>query len=856
MPGNPLEKRAYTFSLESEHLFAIKLLLQFYPYLNQRDKSQLEVFLRTPFKTLDVKECDEIIKKTNSIFEAIDGPPGVKESFKKITFLLREFRLSQNLSMTEDSTKQSFREDMEHLMHLRICLKCLFLNKDDSIKQFILSQKLDKEYEEQIKLFAAELQVWQQKLQSLAREAKLKNERSEKLKRLANYIENSQVLDAQKLIAEIKQVSPDYDFNLPIEGKTLFEHAQTKGFFSSRIYFLLFNAGVKLPATLNPTCFIRLLRDAIFLDDIETFQKLLIEAKKNKDFNVNLPDLANHRLIQHAVMFGKPAFLKMLLEEDSIDLTVKMPGTHSTILDLSLKNNTDSLRISQSNYPVVNKVNVENATLLLQHIAAKGLSKQFNLNKLLKDAINIPSLQLCEQLLKMGADPNYEFEPNLTPIIHAIMYLKERAGGADSASYSIKGQEELIKIINVLIRSGANLKLTFGRQASGDTRSVLALLANSFRMSDWHFFDLPAVVKEDWQLLKTINLAAHRNELGNLYTSHEVKMDEEASVLLTQSRLPMSVVDAHLMAIKGYKIRLEGNRQGITGEEIVHSYNNVFMNDADCLKKLETLINEIFLEAGKRSHSPDDHQLLAALVQANVSSFGQVERQSELKQALDLSGISVIPTLTSTKKPGDHAITYLFHDDLCVRINCGGTASPRDPFSTGGFSIYKIKDKKKFQDQWAPRFINSMKVPFDDKELTGAFLKDCCDVRPIAHIPMNKQKVGNCTWKSSEVGIRAIIYMNIYKIFKENNSNITDNECFTAAEKYSELWLQLFILCDRKYALKQCSAPSVRKAIPPVLFKGIEQGYVEVAKKFDALYEKFQNETEGVVYRRADVRAC
>lgn len=566
------------------------------------------------------------------------------------------------------------------------------------------------------------------------------------------------------------------------------------------------------------------MRQAIISNDFDQFATALVQVKQQKDFDINMVDASGLTLLQNAINRGRPEFVKLLLDDPKIDITVKTPNSNTTVLDVCLKT----------------QVNTTIAKLLLEHIKKNKLQKHFPIQELLEDAIKIPSSQIVKLLLGLGIDVNTPLKSGTYPILAAIGRIQTKVGGATVGSYSIRNQGELIRIINAFINAGADLQMNpKNLNIEAYKESILTILCKNFRMSDWQFGELDPsirqVIKDDWHALKTIILAAHRNDIGNQYVDSKALKEraDTHQTLYTTSTLPTNNVNnATLMSIGGFEVKLEGNFSGVAGEEIIRSYNEVFMRDTTCRRELLSIVQDMLVAAGNPNPSLDDKQNIIDLVQADLSGFGQIGQQTELSQANFNNGISVIPTITTVNTHGDHAMTYLFHDDLCIRVNCGATSNPNDETTTGGITIYRITDKKSAYEVWGHVFLNSSNNPIEDKVLLNDFLKQCCEVKPLKHIPMGKQSVGNCTWRSTEAGLRAIIFLNVYRVFKKL-SPLLEDACFKQAEKFSELWLNLFLMRDKQLALEDCNAPNIKKLIPASIFKQIETGATLAKQRFE-----------------------
>lgn len=470
----------------------------------------------------------------------------------------------------------------------------------------------------------------------------------------------------------------------------------------------------------------------------------------------------------------------------------------------------------------------------------------------LRGAIEMASVKAVEAILKTGVDPNALLpKVGSYPVHYAIQQMRNNLGHL-VISYHLKGQEELIKIVNCLIKYGADLR----KKNPGETSSMLSDIAASIRKKDWNFEGLEsakrAEMERNWIMLRDTLLAGHQSDLKALRVERKGFVEDawirnagayvpygfppglpapalpvEAPAFATLAPVERGVRDADIVKFDGHQSDLEGMSPGISGEALVDYYKDVFMKDPEHLAKIQSVLKAMFNAAMKKDPSPADIKGIIDLVQADIQCFDQVPGTDAYAEFISKKDKLLIIPLFTVVGGEKHMMTYLFYKDeskggctyYCCRINSGATADRRDKFSSGGISFYRIKDTKTFLDYWMPIFFNSMSIPIGDEGLLPSFHGGCCE--QVCHMDEGFQRSGTCAWRSTIEGFLAILVMNIHRVFKEHSPHLSIIDSFKQARKFAEPWFLLFVACGKKLAVEKCG-PYYPKVLPGMFFSKLE----------------------------------
>lgn len=488
---------------------------------------------------------------------------------------------------------------------------------------------------------------------------------------------------------------------------------------------------------------------------------------------------------------------------------------HRWLKNIVLKGDREVLqRISSSLYP-------GDIKLIIDRLDEEGRT-------LLSHAIKLRNPGLCAQLISLGANVNIASD-GLSPANQASCQLYLEDNGRNAASFSAVGPSN--QILAMLINNGANLK-----EILENNISLLCDCVISYRRSDFSTLTNPQI-RELWILMHQIILNANRYDIPNLYEDEKTKKD--------------------FLSLFGYAVRLEGLDAGIAGEEIINSY--LYFSGVPAVQTaLNAMLNEIY--GTQHKNFLDEESLskegknINMLISIALSNLGQIPTIKEMTEAIHTGQLAIVPILTAVRTPDtpDHTMTYLFYDHLCARVNCGGTSRP--PEGTGGVVISRVGNLPELIKA-LPYFANSQRKCINDSYLMGDFRKTC-GLMDVFKITLDRQTVGNCSWRSSEALVRAIIFMYIYKAVFENTRDVDIS--LNRAEQYSALWFRLFLIQDREYAFHQLATislphlASIGKSastraidlIPHRIRQLIMEGREKENKAFEAEVIRFTKEKE------------
>lgn len=635
---------------------------------------------------------------------------------------------------------------------------------------------------------------------------------------------------------------------------------------------------------------------------VEDLQKMINGCLKNKEFNINQLSEEGFSLLHYAAMYKNARFAKVLLDHGANILVESKPHRY-TVLDLNIREGLGYYKdhacarffaeeisklkkakrvdtkvldecltterhsgfllidfaLFSADYdiagllislgsPLPHNLHIDVLHRLLNCIVLKGdmevLRKiaasvppgvlksiidrpNVDGNTLLHCAIQSRNPDVCSALISLGANVNVRSN-GVSPLNHAFgqLYIDN---GEVATSFLAMGP--LTHIIPTLINNGADLRETVINYGS-----LLCCLIKLVRLANLSAITNPEA-RELWILMHQVILNAHRYDIPNLYAREKSKKD--------------------LLDLFGHQVSLEGMHVGIVGEEIVRSYEN-FSETPAVQIELNKILNEIYGTQHKNfldEASLKEGRNINMLVSIALSNLGQTPTIKEMTDAIINTGqVTIVPILTATKTPGvgDHTMTYLFYDHLCARVNCGATVRP--PEGTGGITISRVGNLPELIKA-LPHFTNSQQKCIYDGYLMDTFRRTC-DFTDVFKITLDVQTVGNCSWKSSEALVRAIIFMYIYKALFENTRDVDIS--LNRAEQYSALWFQLFLQQDRIYALNQimnislphlsslAKTPSTRiiDLIPPIIRQRIIEGNEKEGKALETKKLNYTKEKE------------
>ncbi len=563
-----------------------------------------------------------------------------------------------------------------------------------------------------------------------------------------------------------------------------------------QVAYELIKAGAKLPNDITPEGVNYFLITGNIMNDDEMVQKIIREGKRIKKLNLDQHDANGLSPIHFATIIQNKKIAELLIEEGSdILLPIKLTNDkfpNFTVLDLSIRpghyQNTDMAlfylqKLNQMHNTSYDKDIKDRKEAVDSKNLYEILNRSIHGSTLLGQAISLKHPRLCELLASAGADVNLPTDTYTCPIDMVLTSLRKEFASDYNCSFSIHGP--LAEIMAILLNQpGIDLK----RKYIGE-QSLLGYLTKFIRLEDLPRLNNPTIQKL-WLQLRILVLNAHRVDQKKLYLK-DLKQAVANDEVLKRSEEYMNMF--------GYSINLEQLTQGITGQELIKSYMH-FLESDEIGQKLNQIINAVYKTDGANYLESEGGNNLSSLVQIALSNIGQIPSNKEIQQNFDTKQITVLPVITSTKSRGDHAMTYLFYDDLCVRVNCGATV--KYPDGTGGFTISQVGRIDKLRELM-PKFQNSQVEPLDDHYLMGEF-RAKCQLADMQKIKRDEQTVGNCTWKSSETLIWAIIFMTIYKELNTLNHIKGQAEAVQLALTLSSYWFTLFLEQDRKYAAEEC----------------------------------------------------
>lgn len=453
-------------------------------------------------------------------------------------------------------------------------------------------------------------------------------------------------------------------------------------------------------------------------------------------------------------------------KEKAVEILFK--NLHSAILGKDIKSIKEHLENARKNPDFdINALDGSKSTLL-------GL------------AIRAEHYDACQLLIQAGADVN---KPS-----QGTSVLEQAVGLLDNQNTSFAAVGALKSIVPLLINNKANFTQLYS--LSTEKASILAWLAKSVRLNDLTHLD--PKVRDLMAAIRDIILLGHRFDLAK-------------------------VMDYH-----GHAINLEGLFVGTACESVLGSYEK-FAQNPKIRQQLNVLMNEVHDTQDKRIDYFNESNFdkdVATHIQIALSAIGQ---PLDSKQALELlnSGQLLAIPLETKVRTGYHAISYLFLDNLCIRVNTGASAKPQ---GAEGIMIMKVGDPKALRAA-LPRLLNSSKNRVNDDYLMGKFVTDC-RLEEIFTIKLPHQKVGNCTIKTNEALVQAVITLEIYKNLlgpaqmlgstMGTNKETIQYLCFCRAEVLARKWQAMFIAYDRDIALKE--AEKFKESIPKSLLAQMVEG--------------------------------
>jgi hypothetical protein len=434
---------------------------------------------------------------------------------------------------------------------------------------------------------------------------------------------------------------------------------------------------------------------------------------------------------------------------------------------------------------------------------------EFDINKdgiLLNYAILFENPRIVLLLLGAGANPNIPYK-KIYPIIEAWDRFKRKISTVSESSFGF--QDPTINTIVHLINFNADL-----RAKKGNTESILSGLVGALRLEDLKGLKNPHVMQR-WVEMRTLILNAHRVDFQALKIAD-----------FSHHGFAGGAAPDEFMNIFGYAVSLESFTQGITGPEIVASYQS-FLAHKSTPRRLSPLINTVnntqnvdyFAQGAKNSLMRD--------IQNSLNHLAQIPTIAEIQQHFKTQQVTAIPVLIGIDKPAEHAISYVFLDNLCVRVNCGASV---DPAGAGGITISEIGNQAELEKA-LPILVNSQKNSIPDPYLMGTFRKDCKMV-DVYRIPLEDQTVSNCTWKSNEATVYAILFLNVYK--KVAKHFPSQQKAFRFSHDIAERWQAHFLAHDRKYAEDQTER-MLKGHIPDRVYKKIQDNATAFEKSAAAL---------------------
>lgn len=344
-------------------------------------------------------------------------------------------------------------------------------------------------------------------------------------------------------------------------------------------------------------------------------------------------------------------------------------------------------------------------------------------NSLLHYCIQNSNAIQFNELVKKGADVTVT--SNGETLLYSTVKSIVKAY-ADKSGFSASGP--LIKIlVEILNHPKTNLKERRGRS------SLLRSITGIVRLQD--LVGLSPENAQRFRLLKDIVIAGHRYGLEG-----RVRFD-------------------------GFKVNLEGFGLGPAAEEVINTYQ-AFLTNEDIRKDLNVMYNTIHKTENVDYFDPRRNEVdVATLIQADLSCIGQPLKMTEFLERDRNKEITPVYICCSVNDPADHAIAYLFYDDFCVRINCGGSTNPDE---VSGIKFYHIGNKKEFLKEM-PKLLDSIRYAVDDSYLQKDFIEKC-HLKLVYTVKRPDQRVGNCTFRSLEELQLALLIMHFYRYFANNSA--------------------------------------------------------------------------------------
>lgn len=419
-----------------------------------------------------------------------------------------------------------------------------------------------------------------------------------------------------------------------------------------------------------------------------------------------------------------------------------------------------------------------------------------NRQTLLHYCIEHGSASIFEELIKLGAD--------VTKTVYGkslCVHLFDIISCTGLSAFSL--QEKWSRIaVQLLNHPDTNLK-----ERDEDNSSIIRAFATRIRLSD-----LKGLSSEKLELLQTIKniiITGHRYELKGQVTLEE-----------------------------GYILALERFTNGRAAEEMVNTYK-AFLENPGVQNTLNVLYNFI-----PQTKDIDPMEVdVASLLQADLSCVGQpIELQEFLKRDKngDITPVSVLCTVDGR----GHAISYLFYQNFCVRVNCGVS---EDTTEVSGIKIYTIGDKNKFLEE-IPKILNSLNCPINDSYFHDNFFK-AASLKLLYTIPRPPQRSGNCTFRSLKELQYALLLMHFYKYFEkyiDKASEIFPDELstFQAAQRPAEMVFNLLMLFDNDLGI--LILHGLKKYFTKTMLFEINQRQVEIEDLCESSWKGFDFRYKGV----------
>lgn len=541
--------------------------------------------------------------------------------------------------------------------------------------------------------------------------------------------------------------------------------------------------------------FFEVLAEAFRKNDELSIMDVLLHADENALLKAfTLKDSKNRSLVDLAASNMGDTFIFRPLLSGLIKLTDTNKKIISDFLSGLLKKMYERILMASDDSKI--------ADALKEWVNTKGPN---DYRTLLDLAIQESMFEVCEGLLKIGASPNLASKGR-TPLSVVFDMIIKEAKTLGRASYGAEATP-LKKMLCSLINEGADLKEIYA-----DNNAYLAWIATSIRLES-----LPGLKKERKELLekaKQLVLISHRHDLTRANTD-----------------------------LFGHKITLEGLYEGITTAEIVDSFTHFVKNRDNILlmnelrdsaihylssSSLDVKETKEFKETKEKKdvlESFSKRQFVDQLM-VDLSNMAQTVDEKLFAQNQRLNELTVLPIATTIRRSGDHAQSYLFWGDYCLRVNCGGTVDQSK--SPPGIIIYRIKDKTHLQTE-IQKFIHSSVEPIEDAYLLNDFINRL-GLEKLFHIQMPAQTVGNCAWRSVEALFKAVLVINYFRILlrqHEKNGYSTHQfevvqACLSAAVMFADVLYRKFYVDDLNYAWENIKKINLEKSIPYGLRDRIE----------------------------------